>query len=140
MLSLFKGGQATLSFVLLVGGIIIEVAIAGSFLTYFLSTSGLGERLSARAFAAAHAGIRDAQIKITRNKELSPASYSLPVGIDSASVVISWVTDATNDNYVYTVDSVGSASTRVRRLIATLIVNRATGLVQLKSLIEMSIQ
>jgi len=139
MLTLFRGGQATLAFVLLVGGIIIEIAIAGSFITYFLSHAGLGERLSARAFAAAHAGVRDAQIKITRNKELGPVSYSLPVGADSTKVVVTW--DATNsDYYIYTITSTGSASTRLRKLVATLVVNKTTGLAQLKSLVEASIQ
>ena len=71
MVKLNSNGQATLSFILLAGGIILEIAIAGSFITYFLSASGLSERLSARAYVAAEAGIRDAQIKITRNKDFS---------------------------------------------------------------------
>ncbi|MDI6820700.1 MAG: hypothetical protein QMD65_00780 [Patescibacteria group bacterium] len=144
MSGLFKSGQATLAFVLLVGGIVIEIAIAGAFVTYFLSTSGLGERLSARALTTAHAGVRDVQIKITRNKEWCssvgcPYVYPIAVGNDSASVTVGWMSDD-SDNYVYTIDSVGTASTRARRLIATLVVNRTTGLVQFSSLVETPIQ
>jgi hypothetical protein len=135
-----RSGQATLSFILLVGGIVLEVAIAGSFATYFLSSSGLGERLSARAFTTAEAGIRDAQMRITRNKEFAqsgPVSYSIGVGIDGVSVDVSRSTlDSTN--YVFTATSTGTAVSRSRRLVAVLVVNRETGLVQLQSLAEVS--
>lgn len=131
-------GQATLSFILLVGGIVLEVAIAGSFATYFLSASGLGERLSARAFTTAEAGIRDAQMRIARDKEFAqsgPVSYSIGVGIDGVSVAVS--RDTSNaTSYVFTATSTGTAVNRSRRLVAVMVVNRETGLAQLQSIQE----
>jgi hypothetical protein len=134
----FTSGQATLSFILLVGGIVLEVAIAGSFATYFLSASGLGERLSARAFTTAEAGIRDAQMRIVRDKEFAqsgPVTYSIGVGIDGVSVVVS--RDTSNaTSYVFTATSTGTAVNRSRRLVAIMVVNRETGLAQLQSMQE----
>ena len=129
-------GQAALSFIILVSGIIIEIAIAGSFVTYFLSASGLGERLSYRALAAAEAGIRDAQVKIVRDKGLVSVGshvYSLSVGSDIASIEIS---RTGSEVYVYTLDSTGVASTRERKLTATMIVHATSGLAQLQSITE----
>ena len=82
--------QIALPFILLVSGIIIEITIAGSFIAYFLSASGLGERLSLRAQAAAHAGVQDAIVRITRDKEYASggASYSLSIDGDSAFITI----------------------------------------------------
>ena len=129
-------GQAALSFIILVSGIIIEIAIAGSFVTYFLSASGLGERLSYRALSVAETGIRDAQVKIVRDKDFVSAGsyvYSLAVGSDIASVEIS---RAGSEVYTYTIDSTGVASTRERKLVATMIVHATSGLAQLQSITE----
>ena len=72
-------GQITLPFILLVGGIIVEIAIAGLFTAYFLSSANLGERLATRAASAAYSGIQDAMVKITRNKEFGNQTYSLEI-------------------------------------------------------------
>ncbi len=79
-------GTVTLPVVILMGGIITEIAIAGAFLAYFLSQSGFGLKLSAEAFAAAQSGIEDAKLKIIRNKDFtsSPNPYTLSVGSRSA--------------------------------------------------------
>lgn len=139
-------GQATLSFVLLVSGVIIEIAIAGSIIAFFLSGAGLGERLSARALGVAQAGIRDAQMRITRNKELcssgctslTPLSYVISMGEDSANVsIILNFTDF--DNYIFTIASIGTASTRKKKFESVLVVNKMTGVVQLKSFEELSV-
>jgi len=136
-----KDGQIALPFILLVSGIIVEITIAGSFVTYFLSTSGLGERLSLRASAAANSGIRDAMIKISRDKEYAstPMSYDFTVGSDTASVSVSKTDDDPNNSYVYTIDSTGVASSRQRKVEAILIVNQTTGFIQLQSVEEISV-
>jgi uncharacterized protein (UPF0333 family) len=140
-MSFFKNGQIALPFILLVSGIIVEITIAGSFVTYFLSTSGLGERLSLRASAAAHSGIRDAMIKISRDKEYAstPVSYELAVGSDTTDVLVSKTDDDPNNSYVYTITSTGVASSRQRKIEATLIVNQTTGFIQLQSVQEVSV-
>ncbi len=133
------GGQATLSFIILVGGVILEIAIAGSLITYFLGVSGLGDRLSYRALAAAEAGVRDAEVAIARNKDLGAQSYSFSVGPDTASVVITESTTDPNNN-VYTINSTGIASTRQRKLTGTVVVSKTTGAAQVQSVVEQSVQ
>lgn len=131
-------GQATLSFVLLVGGIIMEIAIAGSLITYFLSTTGLGERVSLRALAAASTGVHDAELKITRNKEFAAGTFNYTITLENESAVvnISRIIDSGSGSYIYTITSTGSASTRKRKLVATLVVDQITGLSQLQSFRE----
>lgn len=136
----------TLPFILLVSGIIVEIAIAGSFVAYFLSTSGYGERLSVRANAAAHSGARDAIMRISQNKEFvsntcdSPYTYSLTVGSDSAEVMICRTTDAENGRYAYVIESVGYAGSRQKKLGTQLLVDTVTGRVQLESIQEQAIE
>src|SRR5579872_6022618 len=88
----FKKGQVALSFVLLVGGIIIEIVIAGSFITYFLSSSGLSQRIESRASSAAYSGILDAMGKISKNRDFVTSgvdTYSIVIGNDSSIVTVS---------------------------------------------------
>lgn len=132
-----RSGQATLSFILLVSGLILEVAVAGTFITYFLSASALGERLSARALAVANSGIRDAQMRITRSKNFS-GSFTLQLGSDTATVNVSQSTSGSN--YVYTVVSTGVAGTRQRKFTATMVADQTSGLVETESVVEQSLQ
>lgn len=141
-----KRGQITLPFVLLIGGIIVEIAIAGSFVTYFLSSSGYGERLGNRANAAAQSGAWDAMVKISQNKEFSsascglPYSYSVTVGSDSAVVSVCRTTNSSLNAYVYTLTAVGTAVSRQKKLIATLIVDVTTGRLRLESTVEQAVE
>jgi len=137
-----SSGQATLSLILLIGGIIIEIALAGSLISYLLSTSGRGELLASRALGAAEAGIRDVQIKIARNKDFVQSgtlTYPLSVGGDSTTINVSR-TSPTPTSYLYTATSTGSAITRTKRLVAQLVVDTTTGLVQLQSVSEATVQ
>jgi len=139
-------GQITLPFVLLISGIIVEVAIAGSFVTYFLSTSGYGDRLAERASVAANSGIRDAMQRITNNKEFSsapcdsPYSYSISMENDSATVAVCRVTDVSSNKYVYTISSVGTAVSRQKKLVATFLADKTSGRVYLESTTEQALQ
>lgn len=139
-------GQMTLPFILLVSGIIVEIAIAGSFVAYFLSTSGYGERLATRANAVASSGIRDALVRISQNKEFTsvscvdPYAYSFQVGQDSVTVNVCRTTDFESTKYTYTVDSFGYAGTRQKRLSARILVDKVTGHVQLESISEQAIE
>lgn len=140
-----NGGQATLSFILLVGGIIVEVAVAGALIAFFLSGAGLGDRLSARAYNAAQTGIRDAELKIARNKEfcgtcLFPIQYSFSVGSDSVVVGVARMDDSVNNAYLYTFTSTGISASRQRKFVAVLAVDKVTGSVQLKSNQEQAVQ
>lgn len=131
-------GQIALPFILLVSGLIIEITIAGSFIAYFLSSSGLGERLILRASAAANSGIRDAMIKIVRNKDFAATTqnYDLTVGSDTAAVVVSRTVNDELNIYTYTITSTATAGSRQRKLKAIIIVNKQTGAINLQSLQE----
>jgi len=134
-------GQATLSFVLLVGGIILEIAIAGSLVAFFSSGSGLGERLSARAFNAAQAGIRDAELMIVRNKDLTvPYSYSFLVGADTANVTVVRTDDFPNNAYIYTITSLGIAGSRQKKFETVISVDQTSGIAQVRTQQEKTVQ
>jgi len=137
-----RSGQATLSFILLVSGVILEVAIAGSFVAYFFSASGFGERVSSRALAAARAGFADAEIQIARNKELAAigaVAYSFAVGDDVAEVTISRSTDAPNNAYLFTVTAVGTAFSRERHIVGTITVDRTSGAARVQAVSEVAV-
>ena len=84
-----KEGQAALSFVFLIGVIVLSIGVAVAFLANSFLNSGYGYQSANRAMAVASAGAEDALIRLTRNKDFSSVSaYSVPVGNDSASVTI----------------------------------------------------
>lgn len=138
-------GQVALPFVLLVSAIIIEVAIAGVFIVFYLTNSEAGERFSLRAFTAAQAGVYDAMLQISRNKEYvavynSTSTYVFSAQSDSVSVSVYKEEDDLGDSYRYIISSLGSSFTRQKRLVAELLVNKITGEVQLVSILEKPIQ
>ena len=130
---------ATLPVILLVGGLIVEIGIAGAFIAYFLSQSGFGIKLSEEALAAARAGIEDAKIRIVRNKNFNPSPnpYTLIVGSRSAQVTICKDTCAGTDKFQ--VDSLGIAFNKRRKIRAVIYVNSLTGEVKLESEREIAI-
>lgn len=136
-----RRGQATLSFIILIGGVILQVAIAGSVVGYLSTSSRFSERLSTRAMAAASAGLRDSQVRLSRDRDFgaTPEAYSFAVGSDTAEVSVSRVADDAAGVYIYTVSSVGTALARKKRLVGTIFVNQNNGLMELKSVEEETI-
>ena len=132
-------GQITLPFILLVGGIIVEIALAGVFTAYFLSAANLGEKLSARASSAAYSGIQDAMIKITRDKEYGTRSYILAVKEDNAEVSVVKTEDP-GGAYVYAIESLARAGSRQKKFVATLVVNSVSGKTTLQSVEEVPVR
>lgn len=138
----FNKGQVSLPVILLISSIIIEIAIAGSFVAYFLSAGGLGERLAARARTTALSGIYDAMIKITRDKEFgngncSPGgSYEFNVGSDKATMNICKTEDDPSNSYIYTIMALATASSRQKKFIGIITVDQTNGRVKLKSITE----
>lgn len=132
--------QISLPIILIISGIFIEIAIAGAFIVSFMVSSGQGERLSARAFTVAEAGVKDAFIKITRDKNFTPSinPYTLTVNDDLVSVTVERdPIDLPTGSYRIT--AVGTAGTRQRKLIGILSVNNLTGKVELQSIEELKI-
>lgn len=128
-------GQAALPTILLVGGIIIEIAIAGILIAFILSNSGWGERLSAQALAAAKAGAEDALLKITVDKNFSaPAPDGYSFLVDNRVVKVIVIKDpAGYPSGVHQIISLGKALGRQRKLETILVVDSDTGKVDLKS-------
>jgi len=139
-------GQVALPFILLVGGLIVEIVIAGLLVSFFVSASALGERLSVRALAAANAGIDDAIVRISSNKEFTnvncsvPIEYNITVGDDTVLVSVCRTVDGINNVYNYTIEAEATARNRQRKLAAEVVVNQTTGTLSLKSLEEQAIQ
>jgi uncharacterized protein (UPF0333 family) len=140
-------GAVTLPVVLLIGGLIMEMAIAGAFLAYFLSQSGFGVKLSAEAFSAAQSGIEDAKLKIVRDKNftVSPNPYDLTIGNRTAEITVcknfrtvSMACDTAMSGK-YEITSLGSAMAKRRQLRAIFYVDDATGEVKLESLEEIAL-
>lgn len=138
-----RSGQATLSFIVLVSGIVLQVAIAGSIVTYFFNASKFSERLDSRSLAAAQAGIRDAQVRITRDSSYAAGGteeYSLDVGNDAALISVTRTTDNPTHTFQYAITSIGSAAGRLKQLVGVVLANQTTGLVEFRSLVEEPVQ
>jgi len=136
-----KKAAVTLPVILLVGGLIAEISIAGAFIAYFLNQSGFGIKLSEEALAAARAGTQDALIRIVRDKNFNPSpnnSYTLIIGNRSAEVTVCKDTCAGTDKFQ--VDSLGIAFNKRRQVRAIIHVNNLTGEVKLESEREVAIQ
>lgn len=141
----YRRGQMTLPFVLLIGGIIVEVVIAGAVVTFFLSNSNYGERLSLRASTVAQSGISDALLKITNNKNYiatdnTTTTYSLSnaVSNDVTEVSISRFTE--NGKYRYNIISLGTALNRQKKYVVRAWIDDTTGYLELESIKDVVVE
>lgn len=134
----FRSGQVALPFILIVSGIIIEITLASTIVAYFLSSSGLSERLQTRALVAARAGVHDGVMRVVRDKEYGATSkqYSFSIDRDNVSVSVTRVINGGANIYIYTIIAVGDAGGRERQIIATLSVSQTTGEARVESLVE----
>ncbi len=140
---------AALLTVLMVGGIIVEIAIAFVLITYFLSQSGFGAKMSAEAMDAAHAGIEDGVMKVVRDKNInyttSGSPYTVAVASRSAQVTICKDTRTvvtacdTAMSGKHEITSLGMAFTKRRELQAILNVNSTNGEVNVESIQEIAL-
>jgi hypothetical protein len=136
---------AALPAMLFIGGIIVEIGIAGAFISYYLSQSGFGIKMSAEALAAAEAGVQDALIKIIRNKDFTSSGYDLTVGNRSANIIVCKDTKTvsslcdTENSGKHEITSIGSALVKKRKIEAIVNVNSATGEVKIESIQETAI-
>ena len=124
---------------LFIGGIIVEIGIAGAFISYYLSQSGFGVKMSAEALAAAEAGVQDAIIKIIRNKNFTSSGYDLAVGSRSTNVVVCKDTCSGISEGKHKITSIGSALVKRRKIEAVVNVNATTGEVKIESILEVVI-
>jgi len=128
-------GQAALPTIVLVGGIMIEIVLAGTLLVFFFNNSVYGTRLSAEALEAARSGIQDALIKLSANKNFS-GTYEFSLGGSvSAEITVDQDPAGYSEEKVRVV-SIGQGITRNRKLEAIVNVEKVAGVVQIESVVE----
>ncbi|MEK7521033.1 MAG: hypothetical protein AAB560_03070 [Patescibacteria group bacterium] len=126
---------AALPMILLVGGIIVEVGLAGMFIAFVLSNLGYGLRLANEALAAANSGVDDALVKIVRDKGYS-GSYELAVGNRLVQVSVAKDFPVTGKHQI---TALGVALTRKKKVEAVAGVNETTGEVKIEYLKEIAL-
>lgn len=129
-------GIVALPVILMLGGLIAEIAIAMAVSVFLLTSSEFGMRLSSDAFFAARAGIQDGILRIVRDKNFT-SSYNLTVGNVTADVTVCNISCVGAGKAK--VAAVGRAQSRSRKLEAVFAVSSGTGEVRLESLKEVQL-
>ncbi len=125
-----RKGISVLPTVLILGGIIMNVAIAAALGVFLVTRSGFGDRLSAEALAAATAGIQDGKLRIARNQNFTtgPGGYDLVVGGRTAAISICSDLPECGGPGKIKISSVGSAGTHKRKIEALVAVSPLGGI------------
>jgi hypothetical protein len=136
-----RRGIASLPVILLLGGVILEVGIAGAFLLVYLNNSIYGTRLANEALEASHSGINDAILRTIVDKDCGGSSatcpgdpYTLSVGRATAQVTI--CKDTCTPVGQTKITSLGRIFTKQHTLVAILNVSSTTGWVTVESIEE----
>lgn len=126
-----KRGISTLPMMLLLGGIIIEIAVTITFLAYYFNISNSSARLSTEALTTARTGLDDGIIKVVRDKNFS-GDYAVAVGRGTANVSIC------KDTCVIGKTEITSTVLGIsqRKLRAVLAIDASTGKVVVESIEE----
>ena len=125
-----RTGQAVLSLVFLIGGIVVLVALTLAFLVTSFLNSTYGFQVGERAKVVAASGVYDALARLSRNKDLSSSGYSVPLGSDAAIVS---VTQPLPDTGLVTIVSTATVLNRTRTVRAVVSRDSNTGQIVLTS-------
>ena len=117
-------GQAFLSTVLIVAGIMIVIAAAVAVLGATFIDSGYGVQASDKAESVATAGVNDAYVRLIRNSALSTSSY--PVAMPEGNAMVS-VTQNSPIAGEVTVLSIATIGGRTRKINAVFGFSSSTG-------------
>jgi hypothetical protein len=136
-----RQGFTTLPVVLILGGLIIEVAIAITFIFGLFSSTGFATRLSYGALIVAEAGLEDALGRAVVNKNCGGvasclASYDLTVNTYTAAVSICKDCDEVGKTRI---ESVGAVRGQRRKVKAIITVSAVTGKVDIDSIQEVTL-
>lgn len=141
-----NNGVAALPTILLLGGIIVEIAIAGAFVSYLFSQGSFGIRASEEALSFAQSGIQDAIIRIIRNKDFSSTSgYDITIANKTAHIVVCKGSKSVGSDCNVLNDgkdeitSLGTVMIKKRKLRAIVNVNVNTGEVKVESINEIQL-
>lgn len=117
-------GQAILSLILLIGGIIVLIGLALAFLATSFVNSAYGYRAAQRAEAVASSGVFDALMQLARNQSFSSTGYTLTVSSDTASVTVTQNSPATGQATVVSSSTVSLSTKTIRAIVSE---NTSTG-------------
>lgn len=111
-----RGGQAALSTVFLIGGIIVLFGISLAMIALAFSDSTLGFQAANRALALARGGVADAELQLVRNKDFTNTSgYCVPAMVPPCSSGYATVTVTQNSPAAGKVTVVSDATFNRRR-------------------------
>lgn len=132
-----KKGAATLSVILLISGIVMELSVVGIIIATLVSNTSFSAKLSSEALAAARAGAQDGIVKIVRYKNCNATScggtvpYTITLDRATAQVEI-----IDNLNNTLTVRSTGTVLNRKKMVEAVVGVDPITGKTNVVSIAE----
>lgn len=129
-----KRGAAALPVILLLGGIVVEIGVAGAVLLFYLNNSLYGSKLASEALALAQSGSNEAIRQIILNKSAT-GLVTMTAGNGSVDVnIVSQSCGANSCTLVAT--SVGTVINRKHTIVTTLVVDTNTGEVDIQSIQE----
>lgn len=110
-------GQATISLVLLIGGIASAIVIAIALISISMIGTGFAADAAQRSRGAAMAGIEDGALRLARNSA-EAGSYSINAGTATTSVTIYSATPGAGYSAVYAQATVGVRRSRLYAVYA----------------------
>lgn len=120
-------GQAALATVFIIGSMVVLMSATIAFFAASFVNSAYGFQAAERAQAVAYAGAFDALMQLDRNKDFStslpPYYYTMSIGSDSATVVVTQ--NIPNSNEV-TITSSATVSFRQRKVVVVASRNSTT--------------
>jgi hypothetical protein len=119
-----KTGQAVLSTVFVIGGMVVLIGLALAFLATSFVNSAYAFQASQRAEAVALSGVYDTLMKLNRNNSLTLSSTSVPIGSYSATVTVVQDSPATGES---TITSTATVSNKQRTFKVVASVASSTG-------------
>jgi hypothetical protein len=122
-----RSGQAFLSSILFMGGIMMVIAAIVVYLAIAFVNSGYGSQSSEIAEAAATAGANDAFMRIARNSPFPSSTYSVAVQNNTAMVTIAPYPVYPLVAGTVTVLSRATVGGRVRKINLVISVSSSTG-------------
>lgn len=119
-----RDGQAALSLVFLVGGIVFVAGVSIALFAFSFINAGFGFEAVQRINAANSAGIADAFMQLDRNKSFSSSGYTVPVGTISTTVRVTQNQPASGEA---TITAQSSVALRSRTMTAVVSIQPLTG-------------
>jgi hypothetical protein len=126
-------GVSALPTILMMSGILIEVAVVSVVIANIVSNTRFSERLAAEAYGVARSGAQDTVLKVVREKGCPASLPELNIGSNYADVT------CVENGEIVTIDSIGTAFTRKKKVEVVLAIDSITGEVSLQSFKEVSL-